>query len=177
MFDGMSQSHDILKKRLSVTHFADFTYDLGGLLVSGKTPKRSLDELSTPELLFPSPAVLEEVGRTRATLLAEGHARISQPFLALATSLIGFAALLLGAFSRFGLWRQIIGAVVMMIVVQMINNAGSSASTETDYGWLYVYLAPVCGIAASLVMLWVAQRPRRRHAAGPGPNSSERASA
>lgn len=177
MFDGMSQFHDTVKKRLSVTHFADFTYDLGGLLVSGNTPTRALDELSTTELLFPTDAVLQEVGRTRATLLAEGHARIAQPFLALATALIGFAALLLGAFSRFGLWRQIIGAVVLLIIIQMINNAGSSVSTSAAYGWIYVYMAPLCGIGASIVMLWIAQRPRRRHTAGPGPNSSERASA
>jgi lipopolysaccharide export system permease protein len=177
MFDGLSQSHDTAKKRVSVTHFADFTYDLGGFLVASGTPARSLDELSTAELLFPSPAVLEEVGRTQAALFTEGHARIAQPFLALATSLIGFAALLLGAFSRFGLWRQIVGAVVLLIVVQMINNAGFSAASGAENGWVFVYFAPISGIAASVVMLWFAQRPRRRHAAGPGPISSERATA
>jgi lipopolysaccharide export system permease protein len=177
MFDGISQAHDTVKKRLSVTHFADFTHDLGGLLATGDIPARSLDELSTAELLFPTDSVIQEVGRTRATLVSEGHTRIAQPFLALATSLIGFATLLLGAFSRFGLWRQILGAVVLLIIVQMINNAGSSASTGSELGWIYVYIAPICGIAASIVMLWVAQRPRRRHNAGPGPNSSERAAA
>jgi lipopolysaccharide export system permease protein len=177
MFDGMSQSYDAVKSRLSVTHFSDFTYDLGGLLVSNDTPVRSMDELSTTELLFPTPAVLKEVGSPKAALLSEGHARIAQPFLALATSLIGFAALLLGAFSRFGLWRQILGAVVLLIIVQMINNAGFSASTRVTNGWFFVYVAPISGIFASIAMLWIAQRPRRRHAAGPGPKSSEGAMA
>jgi lipopolysaccharide export system permease protein len=177
MFDGMSQSYDAAKNRLSVTHFSDFTYDLGGLLVSNETPVRSMDELSTTELLFPTPAVLKEVGSPKAALLSEGHARIAQPFLALATSLIGFAALLLGAFSRFGLWRQILGAVVLLIIVQMINNAGFSASNRVSNGWFFVYVAPISGILASVAMLWIAQRPRRRHAAGPGPKSSEGAMA
>ena len=34
MFDGMSQTYDPAKKRLSVIHFADFTYDLGGFLTA-----------------------------------------------------------------------------------------------------------------------------------------------
>lgn len=177
MFDGMSQSYDTQKKRLSVTHFADFTYDLGGLLVPNKRAARSLDELSTRELLFPTPALMAETGRTQAAFLSDGHARIGQPFLALATALVGFAALLLGAFSRFGLWRQIIGAVVMLIIIQMINNAGFSASLSSNSGWILVYVAPIIGVLVSVAMLWVAQRPRRRHSAGPGPTSSERANA
>ncbi|WP_323006789.1 LPS export ABC transporter permease LptF [Pseudorhodobacter sp.] len=175
MFDGMSQGYSQGKKRLSVTHFTDFTYDLGDFLLSDKRPPRTLDELSTLDLLFPTPAVIAEVGASRAALLSDGHARIGQPFLALATALIGFSALLLGAFSRFGLWRQIIGAVVVLIVVQMINNAGFSASLRSDGAWVLVYVAPIAGIMLSIVMLWIAQRPRRRHTAGPGPHSRERA--
>lgn len=177
MFDGMSQSYSKTKKRLSVVHFSDFTYDLGGLLTAKAAGARSLDELSTAELLFPTPELMQETGQTRAAFLSDGHARIAQPFLALATALIGFAALLLGAFSRFGLWRQIVGAIVLLIVVQMVNNAGFSASLASDSGWILVYVAPVLGIVASVVMLWVAQRPRRRHIAGPGPISNEGATA
>jgi lipopolysaccharide export system permease protein len=173
MFDGMSQTYNTNKHRLSVIHFSDFTYDLGGFLVSETRAPRSLDELSTLELLFPTEAILQEVGQSRAALLSDGHARIGQPFLSLATALIGFSTLLLGAFSRFGLWRQIVGAIVLLIIVQMINNAGFSASLRSENGWVMVYLAPLAGIVASLVMLWVAQRPRRRHRAG----SRERASA
>ena len=176
MFEGMSQAYDITKKRLSVTHFKDFTYDLGGLLTGGTPPTRSLDELSTVELLAPTDALLTETGANRAAFLADGHARIAQPFLALATALIGFAALLLGAFSRFGLWRQIVGAVILLIVVQMINNAATSAALQSAAAWPLVYLAPATGVFAACAMLWVAQRPRRRHIAGPGPGSFERAS-
>ncbi|MDN5786298.1 LPS export ABC transporter permease LptF [Pseudorhodobacter sp.] len=177
MFDGMSQSFDVAKNRLSITHFSDFTYDLGGLLVAGARPPRSLDELPTRALFAPSAALLAETGSSHADFLSEAHARLAQPFLALATALIGFAALLMGAFSRFGLWRQILGAVVLLIVVQMVNNAAFSASVRSDFGWILVYIAPLLGIVASIAMLWVAQRPRRRHSAGPGPTSSEGARA
>jgi lipopolysaccharide export system permease protein len=161
MFDGMSQTYDSLKKRLSVTHFLDFTYDLGGLLTSGDVPVRSLDELSTFELLWPTDTLLAETGAKRAAFMADGHARLAQPFLALATAMLGFAALLLGAFSRFGLWRQIIGAVVFLIIIQMINNAGTSAALRSSQAWPLVYLAPGFGIISAIGMLWLAQRPRR----------------
>jgi lipopolysaccharide export system permease protein len=162
MFDGISQSYDSDNTRLSVTHFVDLTYDLGGLLAAGAVPVRSLDELSTLELLTPTPALLAETGASRATFLADGHARLAQPFLALATALIGFAALLLGAFSRFGLWRQILGAVVFLIVVQMINNAATAAALQSAQAWPLVYVAPLFGIASAAGMLWLAQRPRRK---------------
>lgn len=171
MFEGMSQSYDPIKKRLSVTHFDDFTYDLGSFLTKDARAARTLEELSTSELLFPTPALIDEVRQSHAALLAEGHARIAQPFLALATALLGFSTLLLGAFSRFGLWRQILAAIVLLIVIQMINNAGYAASLTASYGWTMVYVAPIVGTLLALVLLWVAQRPRRRHRSDHGPLS------
>jgi len=136
---------------------------------------RSRDELSTPELLFPTEALIAETGASRASLLSDGHGRFAQALLAPAAALIGFATLLLGAFSRFGLWRQISGAIVLLVIVQMVNNAGTAASMRGVWAWPLVYSAPVFGILVSVVLLWMAQRPRRRHRAGPGPLSAERA--
>ncbi|MFN3822832.1 MAG: LPS export ABC transporter permease LptF [Pseudorhodobacter sp.] len=175
MFEGMSQSHNRDTGRLSVTHFADFTYDLGDVLAPGQRGGRSLDEMSTLELLHPSDSNLAETGTSRAVFLSEAHQRFSQPLLAPAAAMIGFATLLLGAFSRFGLWRQIIGAILLLIVVQMVNNAATAASIRGTFGWPLVYVAPLLGIALACAILWTAQRPRRRHAAGPGPLSAERA--
>ena len=45
-------------------------------------------------------------------MIYEGHGRISQALLAVAAALVGFAAMLVGNFSRFGRWRQILGAVI-----------------------------------------------------------------
>ena len=171
MFDGMSQSIVSATGRLSVTHFGDFTYDLGGLISFTPREGRRIEELSTLELLIPTPALLVETKASVAQLLAEGHGRFSQAMLAPAAALIGFAALLLGAFSRFGLWRQILGAIVLLIVVQMVNNAATAGSVTDPRLWPIVYLAPLGGMAMAASMLWVAQRPRRRHQAGPvGPH-------
>lgn len=160
MFDGMVQTVDAAQ-RLSVTRFADFTYDLGGLLDGAALPKRTVDELSTAALFRADPAVLAETGKSRATFLSEAHSRIAMPFLGTAAALIGFSALLLGSFSRFGLWRQIGFAVLLIILVQLINTGASGASLRSDKAWPLVYAAPLAGLAISFVILWLSQRPKR----------------
>lgn len=161
MFDGMTQTINRTSGRLSVTHFSDFTYDLGDLLGQTGRGRISLDELPTRDLLAATPASQTLTGATRAELLSEAHTRFAQPFLALAAALIGFAALMLGAFSRFGLWRQILFAIVLLVVVQMVNNAALGASLRDARAWGLAYVAPVFGCLAGAALLWLSERPRR----------------
>ena len=161
MIDGMSQTLDRDTGRLAVTHFADFTRDLSGMIGDGLRDRRTVDELSTASLLSAPPALLTEIGATRAEFLSEAHARFAQPFLALASALIGFSALLLGAFSRFGLWRQILVAIVLLILVQLIANATTSAALRNPDLWPLVYAAPLIGIGIGVATLALSQRPRR----------------
>ena len=161
MIDGMGQTLSRSTGRLSVTHFADFTQDLSGMVGDGLRDRRTVEELSTPDLLRAPPALLAETGASQAAFLSEAHARFAQPFLALASALIGFSALLLGAFSRFGLWRQILVAVVLLILVQLVANAATGASLRNPDLWPLVYGAPLAGIAMGVAMLALAQRPRR----------------
>lgn len=168
MFDGMAQTLNRADRRLAVTRFADFTYDLGAFLTGAGRKNRTLDELTTVELLSAPPALQDETRKDRAAFLQEAHSRIAQPFLAAAAALIGFAALLMGGFSRFGLWRQIGIAVVCLIVVQGINTSAGAQAMRDASRWPLVYLAPVVGMGIGLAMLWLSQRPRRVRAAAPG---------
>jgi lipopolysaccharide export system permease protein len=161
MFDGMAQTVTKATARLSVTRFADFTYDLGALISVGDNTGRTLEELSTMALLRVDPSLIAETGESRAAFLYEAHSRFATPFLATAAALIGFASLLLGGFSRFGLWRQIIFAVVMLIAVQTLNTLAASAGLRSDARWGLAYVAPVFGLALGVFLLWYSQRPRR----------------
>jgi lipopolysaccharide export system permease protein len=161
MFDGMSQALSRRTGRMAVTLFQDFTYDLGALVPVGGREGRTLDELWTPDLLAPTDALVAETRSSRAEMLAEGHARFAQPVLALAAALIGFSALLLGGFSRFGLWRQILGAIVVLILVQMVDNAATATALRDERAWPLVYLAPLLGVAVAVATLAFSQRPRR----------------
>ena len=162
MFDGMIQRLDRSGGRLSVTHFADFTYDLGALVSVGRGAGPTVDELPTALLLRPTEAALAATGASRAQFLAEGHGRFAQPLLAPAAALIGFAALMLGAFSRFGLWRQILFAIMLLIAVQMVGNAATAAALRSAAAWPLVYAAPLFGIGLAVVLLWLSERPRSR---------------
>ncbi len=161
MFNGMVEGLDRNTQRLSVTRFADFTFDLGALLTAGVRPNRTPSELSTAELLWPTPALVAETGDTADSLRFEGHARFAEPFGAVSVTLIGFAALLLGGFSRFGLWRQIALAICLMIVVQGLQASATDLGARSANGWMLAYVAPVTGLLLAAVMLWWAGRARR----------------
>jgi lipopolysaccharide export system permease protein len=161
MFDGMTQTVTRANNRLAVTRFADVTYDLGGLIDAGGASGRTIDALSTAELFAADPAVLTETGGTEMSFRYEAHSRFATPLLATASALIGFACLLVGAFSRFGLWRQILGAVGLLIVVQLVNTASAGVALQSAGLWWMAYLAPLLGIGIAVGLLWYTQQPRR----------------
>jgi lipopolysaccharide export system permease protein len=159
MFDGMAQSMDRASSHLTVTRFADLTYDIAGFMADSGPRGRSSEELPTRDLLRADPALAAELGTTRAVLLQEGHSRISNPLLGLAAPLIGFSALLVGAFSRFGLWRQVLGAVILLVVVQFADNLGAQTVLRDQRLWPVQYLSAVLGLGVAVALLAAAAKP------------------
>lgn len=165
MVDGSTQTLNRTDGRLAVTRFSDFTLDLAGLVQVGGTGQITLNALPTRVLLEAAPEALAATGATAAAFREEGHSRLAGPLMSVAAPLIGFAALMLGGFSRFGLWRQMALAVGLLIGMQLAWTWGGSAALENAAAWPAVYLGPVLGITVAAGLLWQAQRPRRRSAA------------
>lgn len=161
MYDGMAQTLTQEDRSLSVTRFADLTFDLGSFMSGGGRGRVAVEELSTTELLAPSAARMAETGASRAMMIYEGHSRFARPLLAIAGPLIGFATLLIGAFSRFGLWRQVLAAVLLLVLVQMIDNLGATVAIRDERAWPLTYVAPLLGMLVPVGLLWWAARPRR----------------
>lgn len=159
MIDGMAQVYDTGSRRLSVTRFDDFAFDLEGLVDAVTSGRRSPNELPTPMLFSASRATQELTGSSRARLLAEAHERISNALNGLVAPLIGFAALLVGGFSRFGVWRQIMGAIVALIFVQMLTQAGQGAVESDESAWPLAYVGPLVGFLLAMLLLLIADRP------------------
>jgi lipopolysaccharide export system permease protein len=149
--------------RLVVTSFADLAYDLGPLLGAPEPGHRASRQLSTWELLRPTPALAEKTGKSPEQLFAEGHDRLAEPLLAPVAALIGFAALLLGPFSRFGLTRQIVGAVVLVVFLQGVEAAATQAMDRDPGLWPAAYLPATVGLGIALGLLAAAagRRPAR----------------
>lgn len=162
MMNGMIQSLTPTDKtpRLMVTRFDDMAYDLAGMF--GGTAKRGRDlrDYSTQRLLAPDQALLDATGATPARARLEGHERIAQPLLAPVAAMLGFAALLVGGFSRFGVWRQITWAIIALIFVQLLTNWAANQAGEDAARWPLVYLPAAVGTVICIVLLWLAARPR-----------------
>jgi len=161
MLQGMAQEMRGTPPKLAVTRFEDLTYDLGAMLGGGRK-RNDLRDHSTRSLLAADPAVLAQTGATAAEARLEGHQRMAQPLLAPVAAMIGFSMLLLGGFSRFGVGRQVVGAIIALIVLQFLNTAAEQqASIDPVVRWPLVYLPSLIGAGACALILWQAGRPRR----------------
>lgn len=162
MFEGLAQTLDAQTGRLSTVAFQDFAYDVGALIDPARMRNRDLRELSTATLLNPSPA---DMAATRAKLpdfLFEGHDRFARALLSIAVPLMGFAALMIGGFSRFGVWRQVIIAVVLIIFIQMIANAAEETARKDAANWWMAYIAPITGLFLAWGLMTLAGLKGRR---------------
>lgn len=177
MVDGLAQSHQRDGNRLFTTTFTEFTYDISGLIKSGEAHTRLVQHRPTWELIADPAKVVRESGQSHAFLVEQLHFRINQAFLCLAAALIGFAALMLGQFSRFGVWRQIGGALVLLVLIKLVEGLATDAVRANADAWALVYAPSVFGIAMSVILLYIAARPRgrRRQAPAPAPQDPEAA--
>ena len=170
MIDGYAQIHSAGTGRLAVTTFGDFTYDLSALIGPAGRPRR-VEEVPTLELFAASPELLEDTRATLAQARFELLSRFIEPFTAVATALIGFAALVAGGFNRLGTWKPIVLAVVVLAVMQLlINAAAGQAMRSVALAWLGI--VPIAlGVAVGLALLAHAARTRRAagRAAGAAP--------
>ncbi|WP_417257408.1 LptF/LptG family permease [Celeribacter sp.] len=160
MFNGMTQDYEATDRRLSVTRFDSFAYALGPLFDAGTVPRQTASVTDTLTLLRASPDELAALKAKPEKVWTLVHERNGEALLAVAAVMIGFAALVAGGFSRFGLWRQILFAVVLLIVVKMIDTSTARTIRNDASLWIAVYLPALAGLAISYALLWRAAHPR-----------------
>ena len=121
------------------------------------------------ELINPTQALLDEMDHGRARLLVEGYERFSQATLTVVAPLLGFSILLLGRYSRFGIWRQVLLAIIVVIVVKTVDTAFVDVAMTDDALWPLVFAGSAAGAGAIVVILWFAGRERRVPQPEPAP--------
>ena len=161
MIQGMAQTYERESQRLATTYFQDLSYDISAL-ITGSTAKLKIENVPTALLLTQTEemAKLSRVDLARAR--DELHGRFQQPLLCIVAALIGFSTLLVGGFSRFGVGRQIIGAIFLLVVIKMVESAVTGPVRANPALWPLIYLPTVAGLAVSALMLHIAARPARR---------------
>ena len=76
--------------------------------------------------------------------------------------------MMVGGFSRFGVTRQIVFAIGLLVLVKLVESLVTDPVRADLTLWPLVYLPSVIGLFVVWVLLWQASRthrPRRRRAA------------
>jgi lipopolysaccharide export system permease protein len=159
MVNGLTQTLDLETGRLATTGFENLVYDVGSLISETSERQTSLNAMMSWDLWFPTPELLDRSGDTTGELRLLVHDRLAQAVLGFAAGLIGFSALVAGGFSRFGLWRNILLAVLLIVALKALETVGASVAQQTPALWPFMYLAGIGGILSSMVLLYISQRP------------------
>lgn len=168
MFSGMAQTLQTEDRSLVTTTFDDFAYDLATLAGTSGTRSPDPRELSTWQLLRANAATQALTGEGAGRLLFEGHARFAEALFAMGLPLMALGFLMLGGYSRLGLWRQILGAVVAAVLLKMLANVAENAARDDAELWWVTYVPALLTLGLGAALVWrdtLGPRPLRRGAA------------
>ncbi|WP_298835635.1 LPS export ABC transporter permease LptF [uncultured Roseobacter sp.] len=162
MVDGMAQRLGTLRNRLSVANFRDFSFDISSLVRNDARAAIRARTMTTPQLLTPRAVLSEQTGQPQGVLAEEFHARFAEPLFCIVAALIGFTTLLIGGFSRFGVWREACLAFGLLILIDGARSTLVDPVRDDARLWPVLYLPVFAGAGVALFMLWLAARPRKR---------------
>ncbi len=166
MVDGIALRLDQRGKTLSSTLFQDASYDISELTNTDSSAERSLEAIPTAELIWDRTAILAAEDYTEGDLVDELHQRFSWIAICIAVAMAGYATLMLGSFSRFGLWPQILGAFVILVLLEGVRGFVSPVVVDDPDLWVLLYLPAILGILISCLFMLFAGRPLVRKRLG-----------
>ncbi|MGR3315717.1 LPS export ABC transporter permease LptF [Roseovarius indicus] len=174
MVKGLAQTLRADGKRLFTTHFDDFSYDISRLIARNPTGLNKAEFAHTADLILRPDEISEQTGASLDELQFILHSRFTQALMCIVAAMIGFATLLLGSFSRFGVWWQILMAFVILVVIKLIESSVTSMAISDSTKWPFMYLPAGLGFLTTLGLLNFAARPgllrrlipKRRNTAG-----------
>ncbi len=159
MVEGLAQNYRDDSNRLYTTHFDDFSYDISSLISRDPANLNKVDFAHTQELFLSPRAVAKRTGASMGEVMYELHGRFAQAFMCVIAAMIGFATLLLGTYSRFGVWWQIITAFLLLVGVKLIEGGVSGIVLSNAMTWPLMYLPTFVGGLITLLLLYLSARP------------------
>jgi len=159
MVGGLAQTFRPVDNRLFVTHFEDFSHDISSLISREAIDLNRVAFAATLDMLRDPEAVADRTGKSPGIVAAEVHSRFTEALMCLVAALVGFATLLVGAFSRFGVWRQVLLAFGLLVGLKVIESATLGPVLANAALWPLLYLPSAAGLALAGALLWLAARP------------------
>jgi len=159
MVDGLAQRLTQPENRLGTAKFRDFSFDISGLVNGDAARVLDIQHLITPRLLGDREALAELSGQSTGEIAEELHGRFAQALFCVVAALVGFATLLLGGFSRFGVWREVVTAFALLIAIDGLRGVVVDPVLEDARFWPMMYLPSVLGGVLVMLMLAHASNP------------------
>ena len=153
MIDGLTQRLSRPELQLNTTHFADLSYSISGMISAEDRTSAHLRHFNTYEMLTTPVHIQVRTGVNTGVFAEELHTRFTQPLFALAAVLLGFASLLSGGFSRFGVWRQIVIALILLILIKALESLVTEPVLSNSSLWPLLYLPALLGLAIAIALL------------------------
>lgn len=159
MVDGMAQRLEMAGKRLSTAKFRDFSFDISALVSSDKPRTQSIDAMTTAEM-FAQWDQLETITKSSAGEIAEElTARFASAVFCMIAAMIGYATLVLGGFSRFGVWREIVIAFGLLIAIDGLRGTLVETVRDDASRWPLLFLPSLIGAVIVIGMIWQTAHP------------------
>jgi lipopolysaccharide export system permease protein len=159
MVDGLAQRLITKGKLLSTAKFQDFSFDITSLISKDTTRSKSIRNMQSFALLFDWPKISKETGARTGDIAEELHSRFAQSLFCFVAAMIGFSTLLLGGFSRFGVWREVVIAFFLLIVIDGLRSTFVEPVLTNSSMWPVMYIPAVIGALLSFAMLGHAANP------------------
>ena len=159
MVDGLAQRLMTEDNRLATAKFQDFSFDISALVNIDETGDKSIANLTTPQLLRNWDSLSAATPDSSGTRAEEFHSRISQPLFCVIAALVGFATLLVGGYSRFGVWREIGIAFGLLIAIDGLRGVLVDQVRNDASVWFLMYAPIAIGTILVVGMLWYASKP------------------
>ncbi|SEK41409.1 lipopolysaccharide export system permease protein [Roseovarius azorensis] len=159
MVAGLAQNLRGASNRLFTTHFDDFSYDISSLVSRDAIDLNKVAFASTLDMLGNPQEVAARTGTSYGIVMSQVHGRFTSALLCIVAALVGFCTLLVGTYSRFGVWRQIVLAFTLLVGLKMIESAVVAPVLITGALWPLLYLPVFLGVALSLALLALASYP------------------
>ncbi|SFS54388.1 lipopolysaccharide export system permease protein [Sulfitobacter marinus] len=159
MVDGLAQRLNNETNQLSTTKFRDFSFDISALVSDITNNYTSVDTMVTPALFTGWSALGAKVRVSQGMIAEEFHSRFAAPLFCIVAAMIGYATLILGGFSRFGVWREIVIAFGLLIAIDGFRGTIEGVVRSDASRWPLIYLPSLIGLTIALAMIWQTAHP------------------
>lgn len=160
MLDGLAQRLIEETFSLSTAKFQDFSFDITSLIKTEKQIVERLPYETSNHLLTDWDGTAERLGVSRGMVAEELHSRFARAAFCLVTALIGFATLLVGGYSRFGVRREILFAFVLLVALDSMRGSISGPVLVNAGMWPILYAPSMLGGLIVCGLLWWASGGR-----------------